>query len=247
MRVAIYARVSTDRQDNENQLLQLREFAAKQGWQVTREYVDYESGSKANRPEFVRMFEDASRRKFDLLLFWALDRLSREGVLQTLQYLNRLDSYGVCYKSYTEQFFDSCGIFKDAILAIMATLAKQERVKRSERTKAGLERVRASGKALGRPARLNSRHTAEIARLRSQGLSLRAVGRELGISEGSVRRLLVRRDLGGRVINVSSPGPLDKQVGADSPHLSGRISPFLSGRFGFPEGTHPHVRHIWPV
>ena len=55
-RVAIYARVSTDKQDNENQLLQLREFAAKQGWQITREYVDSESGSKASRPEFQRMF-----------------------------------------------------------------------------------------------------------------------------------------------------------------------------------------------
>lgn len=188
-RVAIYARVSTDKQDTENQAVQLREFAAKQGWQITREYVDHESGAKANRPEFQRMFGDASRRKFDLLLFWALDRLSREGVLETLQHLNRLTSYGVAYRSYTEQFFDSCGIFKDAVISVMATLAKQERVKRSERTRAGLARVKAAGKRLGRPVRLNNRHTAEIARLRSQGLSLRAIGRSLGISEGSVRRL----------------------------------------------------------
>jgi DNA invertase Pin-like site-specific DNA recombinase len=187
--IAIYARVSTDTQDNENQLLQLREFAAKQGWQITREYVDYESGAKADRAQFRQMFEDASRRKFDLLLFWALDRLSREGVLETLQHLNRLTSYGVAWRSFTEQFFDSCGPFRDAVIAIMATLAKQERVKRSERTKAGLERVRAAGKALGRPARLNGQHRAEIARLRAQGLSLRAVGRELGISDHSVRRL----------------------------------------------------------
>jgi DNA invertase Pin-like site-specific DNA recombinase len=189
MRIAIYARVSTDKQDTENQLVQLREFASKQGWTVTREYTDYESGSKSDRAQFQQMFADASRRKFDLVLFWALDRLSREGVLETLQHLNRLTSYGVGFRSFTEQFFDSCGIFKDAVIAIMATLAKQERVKRSERTKAGLARVRAAGQALGRPARLNGRHSVEIARLRSQGLSLRAVGRELGISEGSVRRL----------------------------------------------------------
>jgi len=189
MNIAIYARVSTDKQDTENQLVQLREFAAMQGWKVTREYTDYESGSKSDRAEFQQMFADASRRKFDLVLFWALDRLSREGVLETLQHLNRLTSYGVGFRSFTEQFFDSCGIFKDAVIAIMATLAKQERIKRSERTKAGLARVKAAGKALGRPARLNGHHTAEIARLRSQGLSLRAVGRQLGISEGSVRRL----------------------------------------------------------
>jgi DNA invertase Pin-like site-specific DNA recombinase len=135
------------------------------------------------------MFEDASKRKFDLLLFWALDRLSREGVLETLQHLNRLEGYGVSYRSFTEPYFDSCGAFKDVVLAIMATLAKQERIKRSERTKAGLERVRAAGKRLGRPTKLNGQHTAQIATLRAQGLSLRAVGRELGISDHSVRRL----------------------------------------------------------
>jgi len=120
LRVAIYARVSTDKQDNENQLLQLREFAAKQGWQIVREYVDSETASKSDRAEFKRMFEDASRRKFDLLVFWALDRLSREGVLETLQHLNRLTSYGVAWRSFTEQFFDSCGPFREAVIAIVA-------------------------------------------------------------------------------------------------------------------------------
>jgi len=189
MRIALYLRVSTDKQETENQAVQLREFAAKQGWQTVREYCDVESGSKADRPAFRQMFDEASRREFDLLLFWALDRLSREGVYQTLQHLNRLESYGVGFRSFTEPYFDSCGVFKDAVIAIMATLAKQERVKRSERTKAGLARVRAAGRLLGRPAKLNGQHTAEVARLRAQGLSLRAVGRQLGISERSVRRL----------------------------------------------------------
>ena len=189
MNVAIYARVSTDKQDTENQSVQLRDFAAKLGWRIVREYTDYETGSKSDRTEFQRMFEDASRRKFDVLLFWALDRLSREGVLETLQHLNRLTAYGVAWRSFTEQFFDSCGPFRDAVIAIMATLAKQERIKRSERTKAGLARVRAAGKRLGRPVRLNGEHHAAVARLRAQGRSGRAIARELGISEGSVRRL----------------------------------------------------------
>src|SRR5712691_12771613 len=146
MKVAILARVSTTKQDNDNQLLQLREFAAKQGWDIFDEYIDVETGSSADRPAFQRMLADASKRKFDVLLFWALDRLSREGVFETLVHLNRLESYGVCYRSYTEPYFDSCGAFKDVILAVMATLAKQERVKRSERTRAGLARVRAAGK-----------------------------------------------------------------------------------------------------
>jgi DNA invertase Pin-like site-specific DNA recombinase len=187
VKIGIYLRVSTDKQETENQAVQLREFAVKQGWQIVREYLDVESGSKADRVEFKRMFEDASRRKFDLLLFWALDRLSREGVLQTLTYLNRFESYGIGFRSYTEQLFDSCGPFKDAIISIMATLAKQERIKRSERTRAGLARVRAAGKALGRP-RL-AVNVSEAVRLRSQGMSGRAIAVRLGISEGSVRRI----------------------------------------------------------
>src|SRR6266849_6540030 len=189
MKVAIYARVSTkDKgQDTENQLAQLREFSQKQGWTMFAEYIDQESGAKSDRSEFQRMFQDASRRKFDVLLFWSLDRLSREGVLETLQHLSRLTSYGVAYRSFTEQYFDSCGIFKDAVISILATVAKQERVRLSERTKAGLAIARSKGRQIGRP-RLKVQPT-EIARLQSSGLSLRAIGRELGISEGSVRRL----------------------------------------------------------
>src|SRR5216683_5452828 len=189
MEIGVYARVSTkDRgQEVENQLVQLREFAEKQGWHISREYIDHETGSKSDRAAFQLMFSDASRRKFDLLLFWSLDRLSREGALETLQHLNRLTACGVGYKSYTEQYLDSCGIFKDAVIGILAVVAKQERVRLSERTKAGLAVARSKGRQIGRP-RLQVQ-PGQIARLMAQGLSRRAVGRELGISEGSVRRL----------------------------------------------------------
>ena len=191
-RVGIYLRVSTDKQETENQAIQLRQFAAQQGWQIVGEYTDCETGSKGDRAEFQRMFEDASKRKFDLVLFWALDRFSREGALATLQYLNRLESYGVGFRSFSEQYLDSTGMFKDAVISILAVIAKQERIRRAERTRAGLARVRAAGKRLGRPARLNGEHTAAIARLKAQGFSLRAIGRELGISDHSVRRLAAR-------------------------------------------------------
>jgi len=189
MKISLYARVSTkDKgQETENQLVQLREFAAKQGWQITREYVDRETGGTSDRAQFQAMFADASRRKFDLVLFWSLDRLSREGVLETLQHLNRLTACGVGYKSFTEQYLDSCGIFKDAVIGILAVVAKQERVRLSERTKAGLAIARSKGRQIGRP-RLKFQ-PIDIARLKAQGHSLRAIGRSLGISEGSVRRL----------------------------------------------------------
>jgi len=153
MRVALYASVSTKdkRQDTENQLTQLRQFTVTQGWAVAGEYVDRATGKHSDREQFQRLFQDASQRKFDLVLFWSLDRFSREGVRETLNHLERLTSYGVAYRSFTEQYLDSCGLFKDAVLAILAVIAKQERVRLSERTIAGLEKARKAGRIGGRP------------------------------------------------------------------------------------------------
>jgi len=190
-RVAIYARVSTkDKgQEVENQLRKLREFSTLQGWSVTREYVDRETGSTNDRAEFQAMFKDASQRKFDVLLFWALDRLSREGVLETLQHLNRLTACGVGYRSFTEQYFDSCGAFKDAVIAIIATVAKQERVRISQRVRAGLEVARARGTRLGRPKVVVD--VARIAKLRAQGRSWRDITKELGVGKGTAQRAVL--------------------------------------------------------
>ena len=190
MKIAVYARVSTDKQDTENQGLQLRDFSTRQGWQLVDEYVDYESGSKADRPEFKRLMSDASKHKFDLVLFWSLDRFTREGVLPTLQYLSQLESYGVGFRSFTEPYFDSCGIFKEAVISIMATLAKQERVKRAERTKAGLARVKAAGRILGRPKTITAT-ASDVTRLRASGTSYRQIANQLGISLRSVQRLSI--------------------------------------------------------
>jgi DNA invertase Pin-like site-specific DNA recombinase len=190
MKTALYARVSTKdkRQDTENQLAQLRDFALNKGWEIVHEYIDHETGTRDARPEFQAMFADASRRRFDLLLFWALDRLSREGALETLQHLNRLTSYGVAYKSFTEEYLDSCGIFREAVIAIMATIAKQESIRIGERTRAGHERARARGIKIGRPAL--DLNIAQIASLRDQGCSIREISEQLGIGVGSVHRAL---------------------------------------------------------
>src|ERR1700677_1228633 len=129
MKIGIYARVSTDKQENGNQLLQLREFAAKQGWEIVAEFVDTVTGSgKKDRPQFEKMMVAASQRQFDLLLFWKLDRLSREGVSKTLKYLELLDSWGVGWRSFMEPYLDSCGVMRDVVISIMATLAQQERI-----------------------------------------------------------------------------------------------------------------------
>lgn len=190
MRIAIYARVSKrfGKQETENQLLQLREFAARQNWQVAHQYVDRKSGKNDDREEFQRMFRDAATRQFDLVLFWALDRFSREGVLETLNHLQRLTAAGVGWRSYTEQYLDSCGIFKDAVLAILAVIAKQERVRLSERTIAGLERARKQGRVGGRRPLVCNR--VRIRELFQEGLTMREIAVEMGISAASVCRVL---------------------------------------------------------
>lgn len=188
MRCGIYSRVSTSKQEADNQLVQLREFARTLGWNVVLEYVDQVTGKHSDRAGFRRMFQDASQRKFDVLLFWSLDRLSREGALETLQHLNRLTGYGVQWRSLTEQYLDSTGMFRDAVISMLAVVAKQERIRLSERTRAGLERARRQGKSLGRPrVEVNP---AVIRELRGRGLSWDAVSKQTKIPRSTCQRAI---------------------------------------------------------
>ena len=189
-RVALYARVSTKdkRQDTESQLVQLRQFCDTQGWTVAHEYVDRATGKHSDREQFQKVFADASQRKFDSVLFWSLDRFSREGVRETLNHLEVLSSYGVGYRSFTEQYLDSCGMFKDAVLAILAVIAKQERVRLSERTLAGLQRARKAGRIGGRPKVVCDR--GKVERMAKAGKSLAEIADEVGVSKSTVHRLL---------------------------------------------------------
>ncbi len=192
MRVALYARVSTkDKgQDTENQLIQLRAFALTQGWTITAEYVDRVTGKRSDREQFQRMFDSASKREFDILLFWSLDRMSREGTVATLNHLQRLDSYGVNYRSFTEQYLDSTGIFKEAVIGILAAVAKQEHVRISERTIAGLQKARAKGRIGGRPRTEDNFKTLKaLHELREKGRSIRQIATELKLSIGTVQRV----------------------------------------------------------
>jgi len=193
MKTAIYARVSTATkgQDVENQLAQLREFCHRSGWEIFREYVDQASAKTAKRPQFQAMFAAVARKEFDLVLFWSLDRLSREGVLETLQHLQTLTAAGVNWRSFTEQYLDSCGVFRDAVLSILATIAKQERVRLSERTLAGLARARRQGKRLGRPRVVCDRD--KLRDMRKAGLSLGEIAGEMQMAKTTVARLVGTR------------------------------------------------------
>jgi len=150
--------------------------------------VDRATGKHSDREQLQHLFEDAGRREFDLVLFWSLDRFSREGVRETLNHLQRLSTHGVGFRSFTEQYLDSCGIFKDAVLAILAVIAKQERIRISERTIAGLERARKAGRIGGRRPLVVDRN--KIAELDESGLTMREIAEEMGISAAAVCRIL---------------------------------------------------------
>jgi DNA invertase Pin-like site-specific DNA recombinase len=192
LRCVLYARVSTRKerglQNPETQLRQLQEFAASQNWDVTAEYIDHESGSKADRPEFLRMLDAASKRHFDILVFWSVDRFSREGIVPVLTNLKRLSGYGVRYRSYQEPFIDTTSEFGDLLAAFVAKIAELERKRIRARINAGLDRARAQGKVLGRPRA--AVRPERILALRGRGQSIRQIAAETGVSAMTVQRIV---------------------------------------------------------
>jgi DNA invertase Pin-like site-specific DNA recombinase len=193
MRVAIYARVSTnDRgQDPENQLRQLRSWCAAASHAVVREYIEHASGAKSAkaRPEFAAMLDAAHRREFDLVLCWALDRLSREGMVATVLHLQRLAAAGVRFHSYTEPALSTENeLVGDIVLAVMSSLAKVERQRLSDRTRAGMQRAAAQGKRIGRP-RISATLRAQAVEMLRAGTGIRTTARALGTGNETVHRL----------------------------------------------------------
>lgn len=152
--VAIYIRISTEKQELKNQLRDLQEYCKKHKWTVYKVYQDVFTGKETietQRQGFVDMFKEAHQKKFDIILFWDLSRFSRAGTLYTLQKLQELKNLNIDWHSYQEPYISSIGQFSDIVISIMSTLAKLEREKISERTKAGLRRAIEEGKRIGRP------------------------------------------------------------------------------------------------
>lgn len=188
-RTALYARVSTrDKQETENQLRELRRFARSQNWKVTQEYIDRASGKlgTAGRGEFARLFQEAEQGKFDIVLFWSLDRFSREGARETLNHLNRLETAGVKYRSFTQAYFNTAGPFREALVSILATLAEQERSLINSRITAGMDRAKAKGVKFGRPRRVVN--SEKLVRDHDAGASLAELAKKYKISKATAFR-----------------------------------------------------------
>jgi DNA invertase Pin-like site-specific DNA recombinase len=149
MKAAIYARVSTDRQESMNQVAELREYAARQGWEIVREYVDEDVRGKDRKPQLEALLLDAHQRRFDVAIFWALDRLTRAGVKDAIDILHRLGSSGVDFVSFRESYLTSLGPFRDTVVGILATIANVETARMSERIKAASRARRPRGSTSG--------------------------------------------------------------------------------------------------
>ena len=149
---AILLRVSDPNQHTENQLPQLEALAERRGPEVVKVYELQESAWQgAHQKLLTQVYQDAKAGRFQVLLVWALDRLSREGSLATLEIVDRFGKAGVRVWSHQEPWTEVGGEMLELILAITGRVARMESDRRSERTQAGLERAKAEGKTLGRP------------------------------------------------------------------------------------------------
>ena len=151
-RAVTYSRASSEGQTTANQVDVLSDWATQREFILVGVYQEKESAWRGgHQRELARLLDVARRRKFDTVLVWALDRLSREGPLAILTLVNRLKICGVKVISYQESWTEAPGELGELLYALTGWVARMESQRRSERTKAGLARLVAQGKKLGRP------------------------------------------------------------------------------------------------
>lgn len=194
LRAALYARVSTDKQSTEAQLRELRAAAEARGWVVVAEYVDAGvSGSKRlqDRPKGSELLKDATRRRFDVLAAWSVDRLGRSlqdlvGTLAEVRSLN-LDLY------LHQQALDTRTPAGRALFGMLGVFAEFERAMIVDRVHAGLAKARArgtkSGLPIGRP-KVSEKLEASIRALRAEKLGMVSIAKRLGCGVSTVQRVV---------------------------------------------------------
>lgn len=187
MKVAIYARVSTNGQgqDPTMQTREIREFIERRGWQLAGEYVDAGiSGTKEKRSELDRLMADAHRRRFDVVVVWKFDRFARS-VSHLLRALETFQALGIHFVSLSESMDTSTPAGK-MVFIVLGAVAELERSLIVERVKAGLRNAKAKGKRIGRPQVFVD--ARRIALLRANGASWPTIARQLGVGVGTAYR-----------------------------------------------------------
>lgn len=152
MKVALYARVSTDEQTEQNQVPILENWAGQRGYEIAKIYRDMGSAwQKADQKRLSQLQEDAHRGLFNMVLVWDLDRLTRGGIARFFHIADGLRQCGVRILSYRQSWTDTPGELQPLLFSIFAFFAEQESKKISDRTRIGMARAKAAGKHIGRP------------------------------------------------------------------------------------------------
>src|SRR5712664_1852987 len=186
-RVAAYVRISSSEGTTENQRPGIEALCRNRGYTIVRWYEETVSGAARRRPVFEQMLADARSRTFDALVVWSVDRFSRGGAGSCFAALGQIDGAGVDFISVNESYLDTSGPFRDVLLAFAATVARMERDRLIERTKAGLARARAQGRVGGRPR--NHLPLVEAAlKLLHEGASYDDVRKKYGVAASTLRR-----------------------------------------------------------
>ncbi len=208
-RAAIYARVSTPEQCLENQLYDLREMASRRGYEVVNEYTDVGSGTKTRRAGLDALLADAHRRRFDIVLVAAFDRVARS-VKHFLAVVDELSDLGIEFVSARENI-DTSGAMGRMFIVMVSSIAELERSLIVERIKAGMRRRRLEGYRLGRTP-LDVDHQSLVSD-RMSGMSLTQVAKKYGVSRASVVRFSKQAKLAGNTsVGDFPPAPVTASV-----------------------------------
>ena len=188
MKVGIYVRVSTLQQTTENQLLDLYEICERNDWTVVEEYNETVSGTKGvdSRSELNRLLKDASRKKYEKLVIWSVDRLGRS-MKHLVMVLSQLKDLDVDIYSY-KQGIDTSTTMGSSFFHMVGIFSELENNMRSERQKIGIKRAMKDGIMFGRKDVMDEEKEYQIYQLRSKGKSIRSIAKEVGISVGRTHK-----------------------------------------------------------
>ena len=189
--VVLYARVSTDKQNVDSQLLELRKVVQSNGWTIVKEYVDEGISGKHGRdkrPQFDQLLKDAVRKKFDVVMCWDISRLGRS-LQDLINFLNDIQSKSIDLYIH-QQGLDTSTTTGRLMFSLVGCFAEYERNIISERVKSGLRRAVSDGKKLGRPTNVNDGSKSAVKLLREKGLSINKIAKELSIGVGTIYSIL---------------------------------------------------------
>lgn len=189
-RVALYVRVSTDEQTTDNQCRELRAVARRSGWKIVDVYEDNGisgANGREKRPALDKLLKDATRREFDMIAAWSVDRLGRS-LQHLVGLLEELHALGVDLYLH-QQGLDTSTPSGRAMFQMCGVFAEFERAMLVERTKAGMARAKAKGSRIGRPP-VPQVTKNRVGKLRQQGKSMRAIAKTTGVSVAAVHKII---------------------------------------------------------